>query len=436
MDAPPPLVLRRGRLGSSAKHHARAGDAEAYHHLAVRGNGDAPSSYTSPRRRRSSTLSPEEEDVLRLRSVSLPAWSPLCAQQRKKSRASSVDSRRNAARASAAASRCSQEAVLAAAAAGMAAARAAGRTPYVPVGHEQVPAVGAMGRTGYTCVRRTLCCYNLLFWILGCGVTGVGVWLHVAYGGYSTLLPTHRVLSADGLCLSAGAITFLVAFLGCCGAWFQSRCMLATYFVLVILIFLLEFAAGTLGFIYRRHIGQSLMEELKVGIEHKYDPNSDNGLAELWDQIHTKFECCGVHSYRDWHRISAWPNEEWVPQSCCLEEFVNGTVCATSKNPRLIHEGGCYRKLHLWIMKRLYIVGIVCMSFAFVQLFGLISAMLLLCTSAEKKKKKKYNSRCFKPLQLFVLSENKNAGTVIPSLVSSLHCLFKRGSVAVVCGQQ
>lgn len=138
MDAPPPLVLRRGRLGSSAKHHARAGDAEAYHHLAVRGNGDAPSSYTSPRRRRSSTRSPEEEDVLRLRSVSLPAWSPLCAQQRKKSRASSVDSRRNAARASAAASRCSQEAVLAAAAAGMAAARAAGRTPYVPVGHEQV----------------------------------------------------------------------------------------------------------------------------------------------------------------------------------------------------------------------------------------------------------------------------------------------------------
>ncbi|XP_065288138.1 tetraspanin-4 isoform X1 [Dermacentor albipictus] len=389
MAAPPPRLLR-GRLGSSAKHHARADDAEAY--PAARGNGGAPSSSTALRRRRSSTLSPE--DALRLRSVSLPAWSPLCAQRN--SRASSVAScSRRAARGSAAVEcrRSQQEAVLAAAAAGMAAARAAGRTPYVPVGHQQVPGVGAMGRTGYTCVRRTLCCYNLLFWILGCGVTGVGVWLHVAYGGYSTLLPTHRVLSADGLCLTAGAITFLVAFLGCCGAWFQSRCMLATYFVLVILIFLLEFAAGTLGFIYRRHIGQSLMEELKVGIEHKYDPDSDNGLAELWDQIHTKFECCGVHSYRDWHRISAWPNEEWVPQSCCLEEFVNGTACATSKNPRLIHEGGCYRKLHLWIMKRLYIVGIVCMSFAFVQLFGLISAMLLLCTSAEKKKKKKYNSR-------------------------------------------
>ncbi|KAH9383416.1 hypothetical protein HPB48_024658 [Haemaphysalis longicornis] len=155
-------------------------------------------------------------------------------------------------------------------------------------------------------------------------MTGVGVWLHVAYGGYSTLLPTHRVLSADGLCLTAGAVTFLVAFLGCCGAWFQSRCLLATYFVLVILIFLLEFAAGTLGFVYRRHIGQSLVEEMKAGIELKYDPDGDNGLAELWDHIHTKFECCGVRSYRDWHRIAAWPEHEWVPRSCCLEEFVNG----------------------------------------------------------------------------------------------------------------
>lgn len=248
-----------------------------------------------------------------------------------------------------------------------------------------------MGRTGYTCVRRTLCCYNLLFWVLGCGVTGVGVWLHVAYGGYSTLLPTHRVLSADGLCLTAGAITFLVAFLGCCGAWFQSRCMLATYFVLVILIFLLEFAAGTLGFIYRRHIRESLEEELKVSIKFKYDPDGDNGLAELWDHIHTKFECCGVDSYLNWHHIAAWPDEKRVPKSCCLEEFVNGTACATSGNPSLIHQGGCYHKLHLWIMKRLYIVGIVCMSFAFVQLFGLISAMLLLCTSAEKKKKKHHS---------------------------------------------
>uniref|UniRef100_V5H8N7 Putative tetraspanin family n=1 Tax=Ixodes ricinus TaxID=34613 RepID=V5H8N7_IXORI len=50
--------------------------------------------------------------------------------------------------------------------------------------------------------------------------------------------------------------------------------MLVTYFVLVILIFLLEFAAGTLGFVYRRHIGQSLMEEMKVGIQLKYNPDN------------------------------------------------------------------------------------------------------------------------------------------------------------------
>lgn len=246
-----------------------------------------------------------------------------------------------------------------------------------------------MGKTGYTCVRHTLCCYNLLFWILGCGMTGVGIWLHLAYGGYSTVLPTHRVLSADGLCLTAGVVTFVLAFLGCCGAWFQSKCLLCTYFVLLIVIFLLEFTAGTLGFVYRKDIGRSLMHEMTTGIKQKYTPDDANGLAEVWDHIHSKFQCCGVQSYRDWHRIAAWPKKDWVPHSCCLDEFSNNASCGQAGNPDLLHQGGCYQKLHMWIMKRLYIVGIICMSFAFVQLFGLISAMVLLCTASEKRKKKR-----------------------------------------------
>ncbi|KAH8026801.1 hypothetical protein HPB51_024916 [Rhipicephalus microplus] len=106
-DAPPPPPPG-DRLGSSA----RAGDAQVF--LAVRG-GDARSS-AALQRRRPSALSPE--DVLRLRSVSLPAWSPLCSHQ--KSRASTVAS-------------CSRRGVSASCddeEAGM----VAGRTPYVPVG--------------------------------------------------------------------------------------------------------------------------------------------------------------------------------------------------------------------------------------------------------------------------------------------------------------
>lgn len=54
-----------------------------------------------------------------------------------------------------------------------------------------------------------------------------GVWLHLSYRGYATLLPDHLILSADTLFLSVGAVGLVTSFLGCCGAWLQSRCLLA-----------------------------------------------------------------------------------------------------------------------------------------------------------------------------------------------------------------
>lgn len=243
-----------------------------------------------------------------------------------------------------------------------------------------------MGRSGYTCVRRTFCWLNLFFWIIGCGILGVGVWLHLAYGGFAKLFPTYRVLSADSLCMTAGVLTFLVGFLGCCGSWFESKCLLVIYFIIVVLVFLLEFTAGTLGFAYRKHIREMLQEELKAGIKEKYTHNNDIGLKNTWDQIHFKFECCGVKEYTDWYKIAAWPEEEWVPQTCCLVEFRKDSTCGKTHNIYMWHQQGCYMKIHMWLMERLYIMGIVCMTFAFIQLFGLISAMLLICTVEDKRK--------------------------------------------------
>lgn len=57
---------------------------------------------------------------------------------------------------------------------------------------------------------------------------GAGLWLRLVYSGYATLVPNYSFASADSLLLAAGCVTFVIAFFGCCGAWFQSRCMLIT----------------------------------------------------------------------------------------------------------------------------------------------------------------------------------------------------------------
>lgn len=64
--------------------------------------------------------------------------------------------------------------------------------------------------------------------LCACGILGAGLWLRLAYSGYTTLVPHYSFASADSLLLAAGCVTFVIAFFGCCGAWFQSRCMLIT----------------------------------------------------------------------------------------------------------------------------------------------------------------------------------------------------------------
>lgn len=85
-----------------------------------------------------------------------------------------------------------------------------------------------MSRTGYTCIRHVFCSLNVLIWLCACGILGAGLWLRLAYSGYATLVPQYSFASADSLLLAAGCVTFVIAFFGCCGAWFQSRCMLIT----------------------------------------------------------------------------------------------------------------------------------------------------------------------------------------------------------------
>jgi hypothetical protein len=70
--------------------------------------------------------------------------------------------------------------------------------------------------------------YYQLLQLSGCALLGAGLWLRLAYNGYAALLPQYSMLSADSLCIAVGVTMFVVAFFGCCGAWFQNRCMLVT----------------------------------------------------------------------------------------------------------------------------------------------------------------------------------------------------------------
>lgn len=255
-----------------------------------------------------------------------------------------------------------------------------------------------MGRTGYTCIRHVFCSLNVLIWLCACGILGAGLWLRLAYSGYMTLMPYYSFASADSLLLAAGCLTFVIAFFGCCGAWFQSRCMLITYFGLVMLMFLAEFMLGTLAFTFRAHLSRSLKQELLFGIEKHYNvtyniTKEPGTIPVIWDHIHTEFHCCGVRDYTDWFQIDAWPKEDRVPDSCCMQRK---RYCGRADPEGLSKENwykeGCVSAIQMWLVTRLHVVGTVGLVVAFLQLFGQVASMILFCTVRHKRSSYTYKS--------------------------------------------
>jgi len=79
-----------------------------------------------------------------------------------------------------------------------------------------------------------------------------------------------------------------------CCAYNKHVCHLQ-YFVLVVLIFIIEIVAGVLAFTYRHEIENFLSKELLTGIRHHY-PNASQpdteGLRSAWGFLQTKVSIC------------------------------------------------------------------------------------------------------------------------------------------------
>ncbi|KAF2351413.1 Tetraspanin/Peripherin [Trinorchestia longiramus] len=182
-------------------------------------------------------------------------------------------------------------------------------------------------RTGITCIRNTLCVLNAITWhhclthhvlqhhclthhvlqhhclihhvlqLLGCAVLGAGIWLRASYGGYASLLHHYEAISADSLCITAGVTTFVLSFCGCCGSWCQSRCMLVTYFCLVVGVFALELTAGAVMFAHRNQLSGTIASELRAGLRAAGNLSQVDPVVTTWHRLHTTFQVRTCGSY-------------------------------------------------------------------------------------------------------------------------------------------
>uniref|UniRef100_A0A8C5JTB6 Tetraspanin-33 n=1 Tax=Junco hyemalis TaxID=40217 RepID=A0A8C5JTB6_JUNHY len=171
--------------------------------------------------------------------------------------------------------------------------------------------------------------FNLLFWMISMVMVAVGVYARLLKHAEAAM----ACLAVDPaiLLIVVGVLTFLITFCGCVGSLRENICLLQVFSVCLTIIFLLQLAAGALGFVFSDKAREKVSELINGAIVHYRD---DLDLQNLIDFGQKEFSCCGGVSYKDWSQnmyfncTATNPSRERcsVPFSCCLHEA--DQVCA------------------------------------------------------------------------------------------------------------
>lgn len=249
----------------------------------------------------------------------------------------------------------------------------------------------------------TFCVINFFVFALGATILGVGIAtffldqnvLQLAQlGTTGTLLRSYGLgflRSAAIVFMTTGVIILFLGFLGCYGVLVKSKMMVGTVGAVLFVLIMAQITAGGLAFYYRDLVQARLKTGLVVAIKDNYEgtPNASNPISKLIDFMHTKLQCCGVVSVRDfvdtkWFRHRT-PKNLTVPASCCLvnenQELVDQSCPFFKPGPSNPHTGTpCLRILQAIVKKNIYVIfGLV------VALIGVqVSAMCITFAIARK----------------------------------------------------
>ncbi|XP_061523193.1 tetraspanin-9-like [Phycodurus eques] len=226
-----------------------------------------------------------------------------------------------------------------------------------------------MARGCVCCVKYMLFLFNLLFWLGGCGLLGVGVWLSVSQGDFATLSPSFPSPSAANLVVTLGAVVMVTGFLGCLGAIKENKCLLLSFFIVLLIILLAELILLILFFVYTDKVGENARRDLKDGLV-LYNTDNNAGLRDAWNAIQEEWRCCGVTSSSDWH---AALQVNGVPDSCCQLVRLG---CGRNASDALWTRG-CYEKVEEWLDDNKHLLGTVAMCVLVIQLLGMAFSMTL-----------------------------------------------------------
>lgn len=189
---------------------------------------------------------------------------------------------------------------------------------------------------GSKCLKYILFITNFVFFLIGLGTVGLGVWalldddriLILTEVGDSGSFDVVSLIRTGALVLIAsGGVAVLIGFLGCCGAVKENNCLLFAYCVVMVVILFVQIAAVVIAAIFQSKVTEDLKAFLKSRLSAQYDGDVKTGdpFSLGLDVAQLQFECCGIDNYMDFLSATRWQDRkntsDIIPLTCC--KFTN-----------------------------------------------------------------------------------------------------------------
>ncbi|GFS16511.1 tetraspanin [Elysia marginata] len=199
----------------------------------------------------------------------------------------------------------------------------------------------------YTCIKYLMFAFNFVFWLLGCAILGVGIWLRADDSAADFLKESSKIDTFYALAyvmIAIGFIIMLIGFLGCCGAIRESQCMLGAFFVFLFIIFAILLGFGIWAAAAKDSFREYTEDMLEEGVNNYY---KDDKQRAFMDSTQNYFKCCGWNlGAADYERGV----DKGAPTSCHSDAYFKP----------------CNDAFYGWVENRLVVIAAVAISVAVV----------------------------------------------------------------------
>jgi len=265
-----------------------------------------------------------------------------------------------------------------------------------------------------------------MFFIIGSVILTLGVWIAVDKYNFLRITKLDAIIKSSDeaqsiiqefsnpsvldhtayILIAIGGFIFIVSFLGYCGSLQESRVMLTSYGLFLIIIFMLQIVGIVLCVVYRRQADDGVRTGLKQTITNSYTTSDYRDPITLtWDLVMSNMECCGVNNYTDFldaRKFTAAAREEGigrkVPEACCILQGQKSSLVPADPNcivsPSVTNSYlfmGCYDKFLGMASENLNVVFGSLVGLGAVQFVAIVFAFCI-CKSVGLHEREIYYS--------------------------------------------